>query len=186
MDSNESKFSAPGIPGPYPYPRTYLRQETSAGRERLTVGVAEHGSQLLRALISDWEAQFWLLYVLILSRCGAHEEGRYQSPNLIPRAEVDAFLVRFGEFLDADARHNLWIGAENGVDQIIYDRHNLLYIYGRLDPLEQVLRSAGFTSGSVLIPSPHQHFYRTDLDLVEDDVLDEMAWVRSDLRDGDD
>ena len=61
-------------------------------------------------IVSRWEPPFLLLYLLVVSR--GEPEGRYESPELASRQEVENFLAEFWDFLEADGRHNLWIRSE--------------------------------------------------------------------------
>jgi len=86
---------------PFRHPATFTREPTT-GPERLAVGNAGDGAELLRRLAFDLEPPYLLLYVLHTPR-GPSEEGRHESdPH--SREELASFLERYGRYLAGDAR----------------------------------------------------------------------------------
>jgi hypothetical protein len=125
-----------------------------------------------------------LLYVLVLSRKAQHEVGRYQSA-WVNGDEAEAFIRRFGLFLQADGRHEFWIFCPNHF-QLIYDRHERIWIYGDLDSIVQQVREAGIPELPIEpIPAPHTHHYHAEFDPDEEAVMSYWEWTRTPLRDSD-
>lgn len=153
------------------------------GIERLYVGVAEkQHKELILALAKLFSPPYFFLYVLHTSRCG-NELARYQSPPLEYDSVVD-FFRRFEDFIAGDSRHDLWLASPGDKVTIVWDRHDVLFMYGPLDKIEPFLESRGFSKGMPLIAvSPHIHFYRPEYDQEERDILKYFSWRKSPLQD---
>lgn len=160
------------------------QRERTIGSERIALGPAGSCKSLVRELIAIMAEPVFLLLVLTVSRRD-RQVGRYQS-KLMTTREADAFLAEFGEFLDRDARQQLWIGTPDGSSLIVWDRHQIVYAYGHIDRVESVAQRLGFTHGRVGITAPHCHQYHPLFDDTEEEILDRFEWRWSDLHDGDD
>jgi len=68
-----------------------------------------------------------------------------------------------------------------GLGQIIYDNHNILYYYGPIEPAVDQLSDLGFTEGEVRIPTPHIHGFNPANADVEDALYAEFDWIPSPL-----
>ena len=77
---------------------------------------------------------FFVLYVLVVSRKEENETARYQSGE-VSRAEVQAFLERFEDYLENDGRHHIWIHSPESSATLVYDNHDVIYCYGPLEIL---------------------------------------------------
>lgn len=166
---------------PFRHPATFLREATT-GPERLVVGNASDGANLLLRLASELEPPYLLLYVLHTSR-GPSEEGRYESePH--SREELANFLERYGPYIAGDARFDLWVHSPENAT-IVWDRHDVLYAYGPLERFESALVDLGYARGRVDVPFPHVHHYRREYDADADELLASRAWHHTDLQPSD-
>jgi hypothetical protein len=166
----------------FEYPNIWAREKTS-GPDRLAVAPRSGYAQLLWKLCGCMEPPFLLLYDLAIPR-GGGEPGRYQSNYSFSLSQLQQFLSDYFEFLEKDARHNLWLRSDEGM--LVYDRHNVIYAYGPLERFVAVLESAGLTeSNEVRFPSPHAHHYHADFDSDENRILHNEDWTISPLRPGD-
>jgi hypothetical protein len=123
---------------------------------------------------------FLLLYILHTPR-GEGRPGRYQSPE-ISGEDFQAFLRRFGDYLRADARFDLWVHSPADQATIVWDRHNLVHGYGPVTAMVETLRGLGFRPGKPAIPSPHGHRYHPGLDSDARDLLAYRDWTRTPLQ----
>jgi hypothetical protein len=169
---------------PHQYADTWLREPTT-GPDRIAVGASSGQTQLISRLADVVTDPLFILYVLTVSRID-NEPGRYQSPFPVERDEREAFLDAYGDFIERDARHEVWLGAPDGSATLVYDQHNVLYAYGPLDGFESVLSESGFSEGPVEIPVPHIHYYHAEFDEDEARVLGHFEWVVTPLRPEDD
>jgi hypothetical protein len=167
---------------PHDFGKVYAHEQTST-QPRLRIAASFDGTALLRELTLALAEPFLLLYVLPIPR-GRSEPGRYQSHEL-SRAALDALFKQFSEFWDSDGRHNVWVrSSDDGM--LVYDRHNLIYAYGRLPLFESVLRADGYTTAAFLtLDFVHQHSYHQEYDGLERELTARFAEGRSELRDGD-
>jgi hypothetical protein len=165
----------------YGYPNVWAREATT-GPDRLAIAPDSGYVNLLEGLAECLEEPYLLLYVLVVPRCGG-EPGRYQSGSF-SLSQLQQFLSDYSDFLEKDARHNLWIRSDEGT--LVYDRHNVIYAYGPLERFVAILDSAGLTeSNEVRYPSPHAHHYHAEFDPDETRILDSEDWTISPLRSGD-
>lgn len=168
---------------PYRYPATFLRQPTT-GPERLVVGNTSGGVALFRELVLALAPPYSMLYVLIVPR-GTQVQGRYESePHTA--AAFEEFVERYAEYLGLDARFHLWAFSGEDEATIVWDNHDILYLYGPLDRFERVLTALGYVRGPVDVPGPHVHHYRDRFDADAADLLASRPWLHTPLRPGDD
>jgi hypothetical protein len=169
-----------------PYQDQWSQQKTT-GPDRLVV--APRGGRhvdVLLALARCLPEPFGILYVLLLSRTGAHLPGRYQSSVPTTRDETEAFVRRFAGYFEGDGRHHLWLMSLPGRGTLVYDNHDLVYAYGPLEGFKSVLTALGFSEGAVAIPAQHQHSYNQQYDSSEDDVMGYWDWKHFPLQPDDD
>src|SRR3954466_11022205 len=127
----------PDVEQPFEYGNVFTR-EVVRGVERLSIALDDGHEQFIRTVTNRLPGTFQLLYVLHTTRTGA-ELGRYESPELNAEA-VHVFLDRFGRFLSEDARHDLWVRSHGDDATIVWDRHNMIFVYGPLDVFESALK----------------------------------------------
>jgi hypothetical protein len=158
-------------------PNVYSRPKGS-DVERLYVGVSGKHKSLILELAKSLSPPYFLLYVLHTSR-GGNELARYQSPY----ESVAEFFTRFEDFLAHDGRHDLWLHSPGDNTTIVWDRHDVLFIYGSLDRTERFLDSRGFTEGEPTVASnAHAHHYHEEYDQAENEVVNYFPWIKSPLR----
>lgn len=179
------KFSAPNANGDqqYRYPNCWTRDDHV---NRLAIAPARDHVSTIQRLIVILPEPFGVLYVLVLSRRGNRDVGRYQSTTPHSQAEVIAFLNRFRDFFECDGRHALWLMSLPSQAQVIYDQHDCLYAYGPLQEYEGVLRRLGLAEGTFSFPAPHMHHYNAEYDDAEDAVFEHWDWKHFPLQPGDD
>jgi hypothetical protein len=167
---------------PYEYSNIWTREKTS-GPNRLAIAPRANHVGLIQKLAEQMSGPFLLLYVLVVPRTES-EPGRYQSEP-IDEEELNRFLCRYKNFLENDARHNLWIRSSDD-SMLVFDRHNIIYAYGPLEMFTSTLTSSGLNeSADIKFPDPHSHHYQSEFDDSERKILQEQSWVRSPLRKGD-
>lgn len=169
---------------PFYYSRCWERQRTT-GPERLCIAPRSNQIELLEKLSEEFKGPFGVLYVLVVPR-GSGAAGRYQHSVPMERTVLKSFLGRYRQFLELDSRHHLWVADVSSDDQLIYDRHNLIYAYGNLPHYEGVLRAEGLRERQVVVPAPHVHHYHSEFDEDERSILEEYEWIFSPLRPQDD
>jgi hypothetical protein len=139
-----------------------------AAPDRDQVGLLIELSRLL-------PAPFHLVYVALATR-GLRPSGRYQSQRPLARQALESFLARHRDLLERDGRHHLWVGSAEEPSTLVQDQHQLLLLYGRLEPYAAVLRAAGMDEGPVLTPEPHRHLVHEAFDPAENDLFASMSW----------
>lgn len=168
----------------FEYPDVWSTGKTDT-QNRLVIAPSRNHVDLMLKLSTAMLEPFWLLYVLLVPRADA-EEGRYCITDL-ERSEVEQFFHRFRVFFENDGRHNVWIGSQANKDLLVYDRHNVIFAYGRLAAFEAVLSANGMASGDgTNCPFPHSHRYHQLFDQDQRDLLNGWDWAKSPLQEVDD
>jgi hypothetical protein len=157
------------------------KHETVDGLERLVVAPVGSCVQLLADSLEVLSEPYDLLYVLVVPRC-VNQPGRYQAKRRLSRTEVRSFLETHQAFLDQDGRHNVWVASEGDRAQVVYDRHNRLYMYGQLERMRRFLEERAFVIGPTDVMVPHAHHYLEEFDAEETSILSERDWYVSALH----
>ncbi len=174
----------PEEPQRYEYPNVWSREKTT-GPERLVIAPSRDHISLMIELSSVMNDPFWILYVLVVPR-GNGDAARFQSTEPVNRKEAETFLFRFREFFEGDGRHHLWLASVSNSDQIVYDKHNVVYAYGNLPAFEEVLSHRGMKKvDEIRFPLPHIHNYNSEFDEEERNLLHYWEWKQYPLRDSD-
>lgn len=150
----------------------------------LVVTTAGSPVRLMRELSRDWEPPFVLLYVLTVPR-SKDLQGRCQSPWLDRREDVETFFNRFANLLEGDGRHDLWLAAPESGRQIVYDRHERLFVEGAVAETASALEARGYAEGLPPLPVPHEHHYHREFDGDFAELMASWSWRRSPLQPGD-
>ena len=161
--------------------------EGVADDQRLIIAPNARHVGIITQLIELMQDPMWLLYVLVVPR-GGGEAGRYQSSEPQSLEQVRVFLGEFGNFLETDGRHNLWIRSVADGAMLVYDRHNLIYASGHLEEWKLLLRRIGMkevAAAAIKVPVPHSHHYHKFFDQEEHRLLSYMLWHQSSLREQD-
>jgi len=162
-------------------------RDLKAGSPQLCIASSGNQIDLLETLLEHMPEPMWLLYVLVVPR-GEGGNGRYQSTEPQSRQEIQAFLGRFRNYLEADGRHNIWLKSEKGPALLVFDRHNLIYAYGPIDEWAKALLELGWSEverKAISLPDPHSHHYHAIFDDDAREVLSYMQWQHSPLREQD-
>jgi hypothetical protein len=166
---------------PYEYSGQWAIEQTTSSN-RLVIGPRAHQIALLQTLSDVMEEPFYLLYVLVVPR-DYGEPGRYQTAEAHSKEDLSGFLNQFGEFMESDGRHHLWIKANQGPDLLVYDRHNVIYTYGSLEKFKSILMAEALKETQLIkIPSPHVHHYNKKYDADCRALLEYWSWHHSPLR----
>lgn len=155
-----------------------LRFQRQQGRIRATLPL--HATPLIQDLIEVLPAPYFVLYILHTPR-GEADAGRYQSPAL-DSAQLHEFLSRFSEYLSGDGRFDIWVHSPEEQATLVWDRHNIMFVYGPLDKFIPVLDGAGYEEGFDQLPAPHSPHYRPEFDALAAELIQSMNWRQSDLQ----
>jgi hypothetical protein len=145
-----------GSDSPYRHAEGWTREESSTG-DRLTVGGGATPFALFRTLVTALAEPLYILVVLRTPRATG-KDGRYQS-TVKTHAEVAAFLDDFETLFSTDPRAQVWVGQTDGGALLVFDEHDLIYVYGPLDRFERLLTEASVPRRTPTVPSPHIHHY---------------------------
>lgn len=168
---------------PHLYSNHWTIQQTT-GPARLIIGPRSDHIKLMLALSRVLAEPFGVLYVLLITRRG-HTPARYQSPHPLARRDLEQFFQNFSYYFEGDGRHHIWLRSFPDDSTIVYDQHNVIYVYGELRQFEDILGKEGLQRGEVSFPSPHSHYYNDEFDNEEERILKYWDWRQSPLMDND-
>ncbi|MEM5767888.1 MAG: hypothetical protein AAGU32_06320 [Bacillota bacterium] len=157
--------------------------EQKSSYERIVIGLAQGHINTVLDLTAVLNEPFYMLYILHTPRTG-NKPGRYQS-QAVTYDNISMLLKRFKNFFENDARHDLWIHSPKTNTTIIYDRHNLIYLYGFTDEQVHIIEKKSLKKESINIPCPHVHCYNSEYDIFESELVNEYQWIRTQLHDED-
>lgn len=152
--------------------------------ERIAVAPKDNQIELIKNIIMNFEPPYWILYVLVVSRCG-NALGRYQCACPKNNIEVNNFCNYFKDYFETDARHHIWIGSAKTKQLVVYDNHNIIYIYGNVQNIQEKLSDLGFKEGIIQIPVPHAHLYNVENDNYETEIMNYWEWIKFPLNEQD-
>jgi len=155
-----------------------------AENKSIKIGASQNAIDLILKLADNLNPPFYILYVLVVSRLG-NEHGRYQSPIIETREELQDFLFDFREYFETDGRHHIWIGTTDNSGLLVYDQHNVIFAYGPIEKYLKTLEKDGFKEQSFSFPFPHGHSFHADNDKYEDSILSYYEWSWFQLKDSD-
>ena len=88
----------------------------------------------------------------------------------------EAISETYAEFLENDARSDIWLHSRTPEATIVFERHGLIYADGLPQEFRGVLESVGLSEGTERIPSPHAHNYHPKYDSAEAAMVQEYDW----------
>ena len=156
--------------------------EQNSSYERIVLGLTQSHIDTMLDLIGVCNGPFYILYVLHTPH--SCEQGRYQSGELTYN-EVSTLFNCYKDFFENDGRHDIWIHSPETNTTIVYDRHNLIYLYGFTGDHLHIIDRMGLKKESVNIPCPHVHCYNSEYDNFEPKLINEYRWKRTPLHEAD-
>lgn len=174
-------FNEDGTTSRHCYPNIWDIEQT-IGQPRIVAAPSANHVELMIEFSRLLREPFGLLFVLLVSQRG-HVPGRYQSPRPTSRTETEAFLRAHADFFEHDGRSHIWLTSLPDNATIIYNNHDVLYVYGGPIPSYlEVLEKQGLTRGVIGFPVPHIHCYNEEQDDAEEAVLQTWDWMHFPLE----
>lgn len=157
--------------------------EQKSSYERIIIGLERNQIDIVLDLAAVLNGPLYILYILHTPSTD-NEPGRYQSKALAYDG-VRTLLNRFKKFFENDARHDIWIHSSETNTTIVYDRHNLIYLYGFSDEHVFIIEKKGLHKESFITPCHHVHRYNSEYDIFESQLINEYQWIRTSLHEED-
>jgi len=173
-------YSDDGVWRQYSHPAMFCADQTANGAPKVVATAPGSDPIAFRQLAKRLSSPLPLLYVLHTPR-GEGKAGRYQSGDL-DHAAIPRFLDSFDKLLRTDSRFDLWVHSPADRATIVWDRHDLLHIYGMMDSATETLRALGFESGNPAINFAHEHHYHPENDQLAAQLLSSLGWHWVPLR----
>lgn len=164
----------------YCFEPIFTQSITESGSARIVAGVPQGDPSIFERLTLTSQPPYILLYILHTPR-GEGDAGRYQS-NDLSREELSSFISHFRDYFCGDARFDIWAYSPTDKTTVVWDRHNQLFAYGKIEGIVAELKEIGYRPGNPIIPTPHQHHYRQEFDVHAREVLSALTWSYSPLR----
>ena len=152
---------------------------------RVVIGPNGDQIALMLDIAKEWEGPYRILYVLVIP-LSDDDCARYQAPKPCYFTELERFAHTFREFFEGDGRHHLWFADSASDAQLVYDRHDIIYSYGKDEAVIALLEDRGFGDGELKIPDPHVHCYNEEFEEQADAIMRYFDWKKSPLQEGHD
>ena len=92
------------------------------------------------------------------------------------------FLNKYSEFLTFDGRHEIWVADSKSKFQIVWDNHNLLYVYENKKFVIDYLNTKAYNENDITITFPHSHMYHKEYDNMQESIIKEYDWIISEIE----
>jgi hypothetical protein len=152
--------------------------------ERITIAPYDNQVELMLDILKSFPPPYWCLYVLIVSRTD-QKCGRYQCPYPMVYNEIYNFGMKYKDYFETDGRHHIWMGSAKSKQLLVYDHHNVIYVYEDILNSSKYLREKSFIEETVKFPVPHMHNYNKSNDDKEISILKHYKWKRFPLKEQD-
>lgn len=165
------------------YKNTYCI-ERFPNHERIKVAPRINQVDLILDFLKNFESPYMCLYVLLVSRVG-NDLGRYQCSYPLSYSELSEFLAKYKDYFETDGRHHIWFGSAKTKQLLIYDQHNVIFIYDDISTTTKNLNEKGFVEEKVEFPVPHTHMYNFQNDVYETEIMKYWEWRKFPLEEQD-
>ncbi len=175
--------SALSDPKPYRLGNHFSRVNVGE-RNRIEIRTLGSPVALLREFVETWSPPYTLLYILVTPQ-NEQRDGRYQFEPFESFDTFDDFLIEYWDFFEQDGRHHIWVFAPESDALVVYDRHEILYVYGDEKNVLSKLRQKDFDEREIKIPVPHAHHYSHSFYDVSCALFESRRWIWSEPQEGD-
>ena len=169
-----------GVWRQYSHSAVFSLERTQNNRPKLLATAPGSDPNVFLKLVGQLNTPLLLLYVLHTPRI-EQRAGRYQSGGMEYGA-FSEFYDRFKQLFQSDSRFDLWIHSPADQATIVWDRHDLIHVYGIVDAAIVALRTLGFRHGSPAIDFVHEHHYHHENDEQAAQLLLARDWTWSPLH----
>jgi hypothetical protein len=166
------------------YPNIWCIEEYSSF-SRGAAAPSKNQIELMLQLVKNYPPPYWVLYILVIPRVG-QRPGRYQCPEPLSFEELEEFCLRYKDYFETDGRHHFWIASAQTNQMLVYDRHNVIYIYDAIDNIKDFFLKSNLDEKAFKFPKPHIHLYNRENDEFEVDIMKYFEWIYTELEDRDD
>lgn len=152
---------------------------------RITIAPKTAQVELILELLKGFQPPFGVLYVLVAPRLG-YAQGRYQCVKPISYDELKEFVLRFKEYFETDGRHHIWFASASTNQLLVYDHHNVIYVYNNDEYCKTFLNKKKYRKDKITFPVPHEHKFNPENDLYEEQIMENYKWKYFLLKEDDD
>lgn len=167
--------------GPYVPTDTYEINRTGLGT-RIIARTNQDRIEFFKAILDLYPGPFFITLVVQEPYGEFQVAGRYYSDKGKTRVQIDYFLDYFHDFICYDGFHHLWISCETTDGIIVYDQHDIFFMYQQTDQILDYLRSHDFCEGHVGADFHHAHRSRADISPGTKELLEYGPWYHSPLE----
>jgi hypothetical protein len=161
------------------YEKKYAIINNPAGNKLIVTPEKEQIKEMLKLFGQNKDNKYSIIYFLLSS-------GKYQSANPLTSNELEIFCKKYTDYLESDGRHNFGIMDINTNDTVIYDHHNILYVYGNLEDKIEILEKNGYKKvEKITIPKAHCHLFNSENDEIQNEIIKNNEWNITLIKDQD-
>ena len=168
------------------YEKEYAIKEKVSGRRLIVTPDKGHIKMMLDLLAGENKNHSYSIAYFLLN-VSKDVLGKYQTAKALAWEELENFCEKYSDYLETDARHNFGVRDIETKETVIYDNHNVLYVFGDLGEKIKILENNGYKRvEKIVIPKPHTHFFYNENDDNEIEFLKNNDWIFTPVRIQDD
>ena len=159
------------------YEKEYAIKEKASGARLIVTPDKDHVKMMLNLLAGENKNR---RYSIVFYFIGSFREdgSKYQSAKTLSRGELESFCEKYLDFLETDAGHNFGIRDIETKDTVIYDNHNVLYVFGNLQEKIEILENSGYKKvEKIVIPKPCTFIYHSENAAIEQEIKTNNEWI---------
>lgn len=149
---------------PYDWGNQFTVEE-AAGDKRLLATTSTDRIAFLIEMLRPYPGPLIVCYVLIEDKPGLPmRPGYYYSPEVNLDQVID-FLTEFQDMFVYDGSQAVHLLCKSSGGLVVYDEHDLYFLYGDFSSQLELLRSRGYADGGDFCLDRHAHFFRDSFSL---------------------
>jgi hypothetical protein len=161
------------------YEKEYSIINNPTGSKLIVTPEKEQIKEMLKLFEANKNHKYTIIYFLLSS-------GKYQSANPLTWNELEIFCEKYTDYLESDARHNFGVMDNDTKDTVVYDHHNILYVYGNVKKKIEMLEKNGYKKvEKINIPQAHGHLFHSENDDIEKELIKNNKWIITLIKDRD-
>ncbi len=149
---------------------------------RLLVTTSEDRIEVFKRLLDLYPGPFFITLVIQEAHGAFKKTGRYYGDRGKTRVQIDFFLDHFHDYFCYDGMHHLWVSCESSDGIVVFDQHDLFYVYQRAAEAGGMLLDAGYKEGLGDEPFNHAHRSRPEIVPGPKEILEFTKWFIAPLQ----
>ena len=159
------------------YEKEYAVKEKASGTRLIVTPDKDHVKMMLNLLAGEHKNhRYSIVFYLIGS---FREDGsKCQPAKTLSWGELESFCEKYLDYLETDAWHNFGIRDAETKETVIYDHHNILYVFGNLEEKIKILENNGYKKvEKIVLPRPCTFIYHPENAAIAQEIKTNNEWI---------